>query len=1461
MELNTEYKSRALARVRTAAGVRRYKQPIGSIILRDRKLTNMILGDSPWEGWEVVERVDSSDKEPRRTGEYYAVGRDEDSGKWIATDASKADDWTPVVEADSEEELYERLDERLGGAGKKKPTTKPEDAQERARTRQEAINQAILRANVLAEAEELVLNETPTDAFKRMITQLAERTGVTEDEHVRSILDAIDTDDTDNVIKAIAEAASALGLTRIDAGKNRFDPARHQGIAGSHIRPGGAVALVRPGYTMRHGKENVTLFRAVVEAADGKPRDKKKPAVAEPKTPDLAGLKELLADEPDLVARIDQLSYQRVRGLLTDDDFADELIFEGAQQLSDDPERLTTLVNVANSYRKLGEKPKSDPQNLDELLAALRSISDAHSRFAGVGSLYDTIAAWKRSQDEGKLTNAELDNLLQRMVIRHGGVADDKTITPLLHSVIKAVRAAAEAEKSKRGRERTADRIDRAVREGTVSTGRTTRGPKNTRTPTQRFSNAPHEGEIDGPYLLQAEGTDSGYSIHHGGSKNLVGTMVWNDDEKTYDVLLPDGTNVGQASTLPKGKKLLTEEHNSRLTGPEEPEEPEAPEVEAAPELDPIPGVTEVDSDYEGWQQFEDENGYTIYFGQAEEDGRWYTTGPDGWDEIWSEGDTPEEAWEGLRGWYAGDGGDEEPEPEPEPPVKKTRKTPLEKAREELATLEGRLGLARDKRRRNTRSRIQGQEEVRLNGRITDLKRRISQLEQEEREKSAPPAPVVDSIGKELDRLRDNISAGEGIPAEYSARYLQMRSMLDKGDVTRSQAGDIFERYGEELTEQAGSDKKMRRAGQLYTRLGEQLVRSERPLPTGMEDLMNTARERGWIPQYLHGESDGQNTVSLGLLNPTTKEFFRINWATGPFGELNITSGSFTKAGGKTEAIDKSKIFGRVVSALGATDTPDNGERGKAIARVRPYAELLNTAISTDSSASLDELRAALQPHMAGLSKDDRQAVETALKLGSTAEALERIKLYGVGLGVYYSNNAVRLRYGTEEISVGGLTPVKKKPEDVPDAPVTTPEPETTTGTSGEELDRRWRGVRIANAEAKLRALGPAYAPISKRLAEIREQVSDGTLTLVEALKRLKALKDGSNEQIDKALAQVIRELEGPTPKFKDIWGDFFLIETKGLNVEEAKRKGAMIALVPRQEDIDRLYIGKEPKDELHLTLFYLGEADNFTQTERSLIISAMREAMKFQWRRLEGNGFAVNLFNPKGSEPCLVMGVGGEDLEFFHNDIVSRLGGVGSAPGESMIGTSDIPFKYAKQHRPWVPHITLGYYRDGDLPNPAEFADKTGPVVFDRLRVVFAGEETDIPFTMSNEELTRLLHDLVGGKSISGAEQKLVRTPGGRMGDPTSRNLSPRENWVDRAGGLPKYIRMVRNALLREGHSMGKATAMAVSAIKRWAKGGDNVTPKVQAAAAKALAEWEKMKAGKSLLWAHTLAYGGRED
>ncbi len=60
----------------------------------------------------------------------------------------------------------------------------------------------------------------------------------------------------------------------------------------------------------------------------------------------------------------------------------------------------------------------------------------------------------------------------------------------------------------------------------------------------------------------------------------------------------------------------------------------------------------------------------------------------------------------------------------------------------------------------------------------------------------------------------------------------------------------------------------------------------------------------------------------------------------------------------------------------------------------------------------------------------------------------------------------------------------------------------------------------------------------------------------------------------------------------------------------------------------------------------------------------------------------------------------------------------------------------------------------------------------------------------------------------------------------------------------LPHYIRNVARGIMRTGKSKSRSIAMAVAAVKRWKRGGDDVSPEVQAAATKAVAQLNAARA-----------------
>lgn len=83
------------------------------------------------------------------------------------------------------------------------------------------------------------------------------------------------------------------------------------------------------------------------------------------------------------------------------------------------------------------------------------------------------------------------------------------------------------------------------------------------------------------------------------------------------------------------------------------------------------------------------------------------------------------------------------------------------------------------------------------------------------------------------------------------------------------------------------------------------------------------------------------------------------------------------------------------------------------------------------------------------------------------------------------------------------------------------------------------------------------------------------------------------------------------------------------------------------------------------------------------------------------------------------------------------------------------------------------------------------------------------------------------------------------KASSPSPLSRSKTSNWVARSGGLPAYIQHIAKALMKKrGKSESQAVQMAIGIVKRWARGGGDVDAGTRAAATKALAEWEALKA-----------------
>jgi hypothetical protein len=180
---------------------------------------------------------------------------------------------------------------------------------------------------------------------------------------------------------------------------------------------------------------------------------------------------------------------------------------------------------------------------------------------------------------------------------------------------------------------------------------------------------------------------------------------------------------------------------------------------------------------------------------------------------------------------------------------------------------------------------------------------------------------------------------------------------------------------------------------------------------------------------------------------------------------------------------------------------------------------------------------------------------------------------------------------------------------------------------------------------------------------------------------------------------------------------------------QDAPNTGAMIALVPTAADAARLAIdGGEPIEELHCTVLYLGEAADFEPEEQQSILD-WAEIMAANWERVDGTAFAPAFFNPDGGddgskEPCAVLVLNGPELAEFYETTAADVTDLVALP---------------EQHLPYIPHITLAYMGEpitaNDVFDLTDFIARCGPVSFDRLRVSFGEETTDIPLGEQADE------------------------------------------------------------------------------------------------------------------------------
>jgi 2'-5' RNA ligase len=179
------------------------------------------------------------------------------------------------------------------------------------------------------------------------------------------------------------------------------------------------------------------------------------------------------------------------------------------------------------------------------------------------------------------------------------------------------------------------------------------------------------------------------------------------------------------------------------------------------------------------------------------------------------------------------------------------------------------------------------------------------------------------------------------------------------------------------------------------------------------------------------------------------------------------------------------------------------------------------------------------------------------------------------------------------------------------------------------------------------------------------------------------------------------------------------------LTAAATEHTGAMIALLPSEEDAARLALDSgEPEGELHCTLWFLGEAASWTDDQRNELIAGVSARAATLGGPVHAHLFGVNHWNPSSDDPAWVWAAG-DDMEADEPGLL----GARWVAQDALEDTHARP-ETPRQHSPWVAHITATY--TADTRPLAPMIERLGPVVFDRIRVAFGGDHTDIPLTGS---------------------------------------------------------------------------------------------------------------------------------
>ncbi|MEU7323411.1 phage minor head protein [Streptomyces griseoviridis] len=191
---------------------------------------------------------------------------------------------------------------------------------------------------------------------------------------------------------------------------------------------------------------------------------------------------------------------------------------------------------------------------------------------------------------------------------------------------------------------------------------------------------------------------------------------------------------------------------------------------------------------------------------------------------------------------------------------------------------------------------------------------------------------------------------------------------------------------------------------------------------------------------------------------------------------------------------------------------------------------------------------------------------------------------------------------------------------------------------------------------------------------------------------------------------------------------------------------GAMIALLPTEDDAARLALDAgEPPGEIHCTLWFLGDdASKWSEAERAEFIRAFTAALSDLGQPIQGHATGAAHWNTDTDKPSWVWTISdGRDQA----DDAPRLGDARYAATVALEDTHhpEIP----RQYSPWTAHVCAAYTAEGWPYEP--MGERVGPITFDRVRVAFGDEHTDIPLGPQEE--------LVATEDVQDTAMPTVRT------------------------------------------------------------------------------------------------------